>query len=231
MDPEPLNKESFEEFKDSFSYGMRSDLNFKFIKALSEHEASEFFQELLWELSTSLDDGNLSRLLEHVYKWQVTAYDGHGRWTYEDGPFTRMEKPISESTIGLIASSGHFVEDDDPQPFGVIDMTQEEATGRIVDFLKNEPVLSRIPADTPLEKLKVRHGGYDIRSAQVDPNVVFPLERLRELRDEGLIGELSPTAFSFVGATSQRKLLNRVGPEWVKIFQQSDMEGVILIPV
>lgn len=231
MDPENDKRESLEDFKNSFSYGSRTDLNFKFLEALSDEEASQFFQELLWKLSDSFDDGNFNRLLEHVFVWQMKAYDGHSRWTYEEGPFTRLKKPISDSTIGLVTSSGHFVEGQDPEPFGVKEMTQEEATERIVDFLKGTPELSVIPMDTPIEMLQVRHGGYDIRSAQADPNVTFPLERLRELREEGVIGGLSPMAFSFLGATSQRKLLNHVGPEWVEGIQGQGVDGVILVPV
>jgi hypothetical protein len=73
------------------------------------------------------------------------------------------------------------VEGDDPQPFGVTDMSQKEALMRISEFLKEEPPLSRIPIDTPREKLRVRHGGYDIRAAQLDLNTVFPLDRILEL--------------------------------------------------
>jgi hypothetical protein len=131
----------------------------------------------------------------------------------------------------LVTSSGHFVEGQDPEPFGVKGMTSEEASARIVDFFRVEPELSVIPMDTPMENLHVLHGGYDIRSAQADPNVVLPLERLRELSDEGVIGELSPQAFSFIGTTSQRRLLKLVGSEWVERIQGQGVDGVILVPV
>jgi D-proline reductase (dithiol) PrdB len=231
VDPKKDRGESFEEFKNSFSYGARTDLNFKFIKGLTEQDASKFFQDLLWNLSESFDKGDCNQLLEYVFEWQVKAYDGHGRWTYEEGPFTRLEKPISDSMIGLVTSSGHFVEGEDPEPFGVKGMTQEEATERIVDFLNATPELSVIPVDTPIDMLNVRHGGYDIRSAQADPNVAFPLERLRELREEEVIGGLSPMTFSFVGATSQQIFLDHVGPEWVERIQGQGVDGVILVPV
>ena len=41
---DPQN-ESFQGFKDSFAYGSRTDLNFKFLKALSSDEAAEFFAD------------------------------------------------------------------------------------------------------------------------------------------------------------------------------------------
>ena len=45
-------------------------------------------------------------------------------------------------------------------------------TGRIMEFLKAPPQLSAIPTDTPATALRVRHGGYDVRAAQADANVV-----------------------------------------------------------
>jgi hypothetical protein len=84
-----------------------------------------------------------------------------------------------------LSSSGHFVEGDDPKPFGMENMSQKEAEDRIIDFLKEEPLLSEIPIQTPENKLRVRHGGYDIHGAKTDPNVNFPITRLRELEDDG----------------------------------------------
>ena len=36
------SQESFDEFKGSFSYGSRTDLNFKFLAGLSEEDAARF---------------------------------------------------------------------------------------------------------------------------------------------------------------------------------------------
>lgn len=223
--------ESFEDFKNSFAYGSRTDLNFKFLKALPAEDAAKFFQDLLWKLSDSFDDGNFERLVEHVYQGQVQAYNTKGAWTYDTCTFTPLQKPISESRLALITSTGHFVEDDDPEPFGIKNMTQEEAAAKIDDFLRAAPVLSSIPVDTPKEKLKVRHGGYDIRGVQRDPNVAFPIERLRELEQEGIIGELTPTAYSFVGATAQTPLIKKVGPQWVRLLKKQQVDAALLVPV
>ena len=224
-------QESFAEFKNSFAYGSRSDLNFKFLKNLSDADAAQFFQDLLYQLSDTFDDGDLGRLLDHVFAWQTRANAGPSRWTYADGPFTPLRKPLAACRVTLLTSSGHFVEGDDPEPFGIQNMTQEEAAARINDFLKEEPVLSILPADTPAERLRVRHGGYDIRSAQADPNVAFPLERLRELAQEGHIGELAANAYSFVGACAQTLLLKHAGPKWVEQLRAQEIDAAVLVPV
>jgi hypothetical protein len=46
MDADPI-PESFKGFKNSFSYGSRTDMNFNFLKNLSEEDAAQFFQDLL----------------------------------------------------------------------------------------------------------------------------------------------------------------------------------------
>jgi D-proline reductase (dithiol) PrdB len=223
---------SFEAFKNSFSYGSRNDLNFKFLKALSDQEAARFFQELLWKLGDALDDGDFTRVVDHAYEWQVRAYSGgEAKWSYDDGPFTALRRPLSQSRLTFLTSSGHFFERDDPQPFEVAGMTQEEATERIVEFLRSEPQLSAIPTTASREELRVRHPGYDVRGARLDPNVVFPLERLRELEEEGVIGELAPEAYSFVGACSQRRLLGQTGPQWVETIRKQAVDGVLMVPV
>jgi hypothetical protein len=230
MDSDPL-PESLEGFKNSFSYGSRTDMNFKFLKNLSEKDAAQFFQDLLWKLGDASNDGMLNPIIEHIYQWQVNAYRGKLHWEYEDAPITRMSKPLSPARLGLLTISGHFVEGDDPQPFGVTDMSQKEALMRISEFLKEEPPLSRIPIDTPREKLRVRHGGYDIRAAQLDLNTVFPLDRILELEKEGKIGEVMKIAYSFVGASSQYLLMNKAIPKWIDLLKDHGVDGMILVPV
>jgi hypothetical protein len=226
------DQESFVEFKNSFSYGSRCDLNFKFLKALSADDAALFFQALLWKVGDSIDDGDIGPLIALVQEWQALAYSASvARWSYDEGPFTVLPKSVSESRLDLLTSSGHFVEGQDPQPFGVENMSQEEATQRIVTFLRVAPELSEIVLDTPTDRLRVRHGGYDIRGSQADPNVSMPLYRMASLVQEGVIGELVDPVYSFVGAAAQMRLLREKGPEWVRRIQEQRADGVILVPV
>ncbi len=224
--------ESFLDFKNSFSYGSRGDLSFKFLKSMSESDGAWFLQELLNLLGETLNDGDVGRLVDHVIAGQRLAYAGPSpSWQYADGPFAPLTKPVSAARLALITSSGHFMDGDDPMPFGVQDMTQAEATERINDFLKAKPDLSTIPWDAPAAQLRVRHPGYDIRGAMADYNVTLPLDPLRALAAEGRIGGLTPTAYSFVGAAAQLPLVKRTGPEWVARLQEDGAEAALLVPV
>ncbi len=124
--------ETLEQFKNSFAYGTRTDLLFKFLKDLSGEAAAEFLAGLLTKVGESADDGDVARMLDHVYARQVRAYAPHAdaahnsAWVYESGPFTPLGKPLSDARVALGSSSGHFVAGDDPEPFGVKHMSQEQ---------------------------------------------------------------------------------------------------------
>jgi len=225
--------ERLEEFKASFSYGSRSDLNFKFLKYLPDEEVAEFFRRLLVLLGDAYDTGDVAPLVQLAYETQVAGYAAEGdddRWRYDDRPFTALQRPLAEATVGLLTSSGHFVAGDDPEPFGVAAMSQAEAERRVDDFLRSAPTLSAIPRDTPAEELRVRHPGYDPRSTRRDPNVTFPRDRLLELAAAGRVGRVAETLFSFTGATAQGRL-RRLLPEWIDRLRATRIDALLLVPV
>ena len=225
-----MDNETFSEFKNSFSYGYRSDLNFKFFKGLSDEEAATFIQGLFSKVVEAMDSGNWQPVAEHVIAGQKLSYDKPASFAYDDTPFTPLSKPLGQMKLGLLTSSGHFVAGDDPRPFGKENMTQFEAMVRIQEFLREAPTLSTIPMGTPPENLRVRHGGYDVNGAAADPNVVLPLAHLQAVAAEGVIGELAENAYSFVGASAQTPLLKRNAPQWAEMLKQQGIEGMLLVP-
>ncbi|MEX2279209.1 MAG: glycine/sarcosine/betaine reductase selenoprotein B family protein [Acidimicrobiia bacterium] len=226
--------ESFDEFKNSFAYGTRNDLSFKFLKKLDGEEAAEFLRLVLFEVGELFDGAAPERLIDLVYEWQVRAYQpelDEGRpWTYEDRPFAPLERSLGESTLGLVTSSGHFPSGEDPTPFGVQNMSQVEATSRIDDFLRATPELTVIPRDIPETELRVRHPGYDIRSVVRDPGVAFPRSLLVEAERSGVIGRLHDEMFSFVGACAQGRI-RREAPGWVERWKAAGIDVLLLVPV
>ncbi|MDK1016460.1 MAG: glycine/sarcosine/betaine reductase selenoprotein B family protein [Actinomycetota bacterium] len=230
----PQPQESFEEFRQSFFYGRRGDLNFKFFKDLPDDDVASFIQIVLDRLGDAYDTGDVLPLIEAAFEAQVAGYapdpGTSPKFFFDDGPFTPCEMSVTNARVGLLATSGHFVHGDDPEPFGEAAMTQAEAEARIGEFMSAAPVLSEIPSDTATPALRVRHGGYDIRSAVRDPNVAFPIDRLREARDDGRVGSLAETFFSFPGATAQGRL-RKVLPGWVERIHDEDIDVMLLVPV
>ncbi|WDP92523.1 MAG: hypothetical protein HUN04_23485 [Desulfobacter sp.] len=226
-------KETFEAFIKSFFYGSRSDLSFKFMSDFSEDQASDFIRGLFAALINAVDDDDLSLVKQRVMAGQAEAYGGgHLKgFTYGEGPFVPLEKPLSQATLSLLTSSGHFVAGDDPAPLGVEGMTQAEAEARIMEFIKEPPQLSVIPFGTAADSIRVRHGGYDIRAVQKDYNVAFPLAPMKALQEEGRFKSLTPAAFSFVGACAQKRLIKETLPRWTDAMQSQGADAVVLVPV
>ena len=236
-DPTSDPPESIEQLRKSFFYGSRSNLDFKYLKDLDDPAFGDFLEQLLAAVSTTMDDGDPGAVIDVARRWQIQAYRGHlgdpsdFAHRYDDVPINSMSKPLSEARLALMTSSGHFVEGDDPKPFGVERMTQAEAEARIGDFLKAAPSLSSVPVDVDVADLRVRHGGYPTAPMRADHQVGFPIGHLADLVSDGVIGAVTQTAYSFVGAASQVRLKKKVAPEWARRLADDGADAVLLIPI
>ncbi len=229
--------ETIAELRKSFFYGSRKNLNYKFVNDLTDAEFGDFLEEYFQAAGTIINDGNAAALADVHYRWQVQAYRGHlgdpasFAHRHDDTPWAPMAKPLSESRIALITSSGHFVDGDDPKPLGVENMTQDEAEDRIMEAIKEPPALSVIPSNTPFDQIRVRHGGYPVDGAAADPQVVLPLRILESLASDGVIGEFADTSYSFVGAAAQGPIKKRIGPEWAEMLRAAEVDAALLVPI
>ena len=229
--------ETIAELRNSFFYGSRKNLNYKFVNDLSDAEFGDFLDEYFTAAGVMTDTGDTSALMDVHYRWQVVGYRGHlgepdtFAHRHSDTPWATMAKPLSESRIALITSSGHFVDGDDPKPLGIENMSQEEAEDRIMETIKEPPSLSVIPSDTAFEQIRVRHGGYPVEGAVADPQVVLPLRIMESLETTGVIGEFAQDSYSFVGAAAQGPIKKRIGPEWAEMLRDAEVDAVLLVPI
>ncbi len=226
-------KETFEEFRRSLSYGTRTDLLFKVLggRNLSDGEVAEFFRGLLELLGDAFDTGDYETIRDYCFRWQVTGYtprEGTSpQFQYDTAPWAPLAKPLNQVRLALISTGGVFVEGHDP--LGPNGPSQQEAVLHIQEFLRGDPTLATIPRDTPAALLRVRHPGYDIRGALRDHNVVFPIDHLKALETEGAIGSLADEAYSFVGATSQIRLLKEHAPSWAEQLRAKGVDAALLV--
>lgn len=229
--------ESIAELRQSFFYGTRSNLDFKFVLNLSDAEFGDFLQDLFASLSETMNSGDPTPAIEAAHEWQVRAHAGQNQTpekfahVYDDSPIAKLGKPLSECRVALLTSSGHYVVGDDPKPLGVANMSNEEARTRVLDFLKEAPTLSTIPMDTATEDLRLLHPGYPVEAALQDSGVNLPLQHLRQLADAGEIKSTTANAHSFVGAASQLKLKKHQAPLWADQLRDEGADVVLLVPV
>jgi len=98
---------------------------------------------------------------------------------------------------------------------------------------EGDPAFREIPSGVDLRDLKITHNYYDHRDADRDINVVFPIQRLRELEAKKLVGGISPRHFSFMGHITGRHLgtlVKRTGPEVARLLREDSAEAVFLTP-
>lgn len=89
-----------------------------------------------------------------------------------------------------------------------------------------------IPADTAADDLIMTHisTNFDRIGFQQDINVVFPLDRLRELVGRGIIGSLAHYHYSFMGATDPLQLED-TARDLARIMKNDGVNAVLLVPV
>lgn len=135
------------------------------------------------------------------------------RWVVnETVPWTPLKKPVAQCKVALMASGG-IVFRDQPR------------------FQREDASYRRIPKDARREDLDIWHFGYPTTDAKRDPNCVFPLERLRELESEGVIGELCDPAFSFMGGIySARKVREELAPKVLEELKHAHVDAFYLVP-
>jgi D-proline reductase (dithiol) PrdB len=73
--------------------------------------------------------------------------------------------------------------------------------------------------------------GFDRTAVLEDINVVFPIERLREMVAAGRIGELAPDFYSFMGAQRDTKpIKERTAPDVADLLIGAQVDVVLLTP-
>lgn len=133
-------------------------------------------------------------------------------------PWTSFDTTLSRARITLVSTAGIRLASDPPFD---------------VDAPLGDPSFRVIPTDTRLEGLRISHTHYGHQRAERDLNVVFPLERLRELAAEGVIGALGPRAYSFGFTIQTRELIDEdVGTarELARRLLADEVDAVIFSP-
>ena len=71
---------------------------------------------------------------------------------------------------------------------------------------------------------------FDHTGFQQDWNLVFPLDRLRELAAEGAIASLADFHYSFMGATNPMQMEDQAA-QIAGLLQKDEVNAVLFVPV
>ncbi|RMF08021.1 MAG: hypothetical protein D6762_06465 [Candidatus Neomarinimicrobiota bacterium] len=91
--------------------------------------------------------------------------------------------------------------------------------------------LRLLPADTDPGRLQFAHDHYDHRYVEADRNVLIPLDRLRELVQEGFLGSVTESWISFMGYQPDiRRVLRQLIPQIRDQVRMMEAEAALLVP-
>lgn len=126
-------------------------------------------------------------------------------------PYTPRSRELKETAFALVSTAGVHLREQ--EPFNV----DGDNSWRL------------IPGDVQAYQLMVTHEHYDHSDADKDINCIFPIDRLRELAQEGIIGGVSDKHLGFMGYSQHlRDLYERSAPEMAKIILRSKADAVLL---
>ena len=89
------------------------------------------------------------------------------------------------------------------------------------------------PKDTYVSNIRFSHLTEQfLPAARKDPNCVFPIEPLRRLEKEGVVGEIAQDMLSCMGAVySQRRTREELVPQVLENFQAQGVDIAFLVPL
>jgi len=97
-----------------------------------------------------------------------------------------------------------------------------------------DPSFREIPADADVSRLVDLHRSetFDHADMRDDPNLVFPIDRMRELAARGRIGSVNRRHLSFMGGiTAPGRLVKATAPEAARLLVGDAVDAALLIPV
>jgi D-proline reductase (dithiol) PrdB len=122
--------------------------------------------------------------------------------------------PLSERRVSLVTTAGlHRMGD---PPFSAIDLSYRV-----------------IPGTTAASDLTMTHSSihFDRTGFRQDTNVVFPIDRLRELESEGVVGSLADFHYSLMGAGWPPAAIEPTARELATRLREDGVDAVCLVPV
>ncbi len=83
---------------------------------------------------------------------------------------------------------------------------------REMPFLHGTPEFRELPSSLPTSDIRMSHVSinFDRAGFQRDINVAYPIDRLRELANEGVIGSVADTHYSVMGSTDPATMTETV---------------------
>ncbi len=151
--------------------------------------------------------------LASIDEWMRSYLEELQCITFASTPWVGDGRPLGERRIAIVSTAGLQRRGDRP-------FASDAADYRV------------LPGDSTAADIVMSHVSveYDRTGFQLDLNVVFPIDRLRELAAEGVIGSVADFHYSVMGATSPDEM-EPAAHELSGLFKADAVNSVLLVPV
>lgn len=142
-----------------------------------------------------------------------------GRYAIDPVPCAPLRRPLAEARLAVVTTAGLHTREQTPFDHAI----------NLGDTSYRE-----IPGDIDVQTLLESHesDAFDHAGVTADRNLVFPLDRLRELVQGGEIGRLNRRHFSFMGSIiNPRRLIDVTAPEVARALREDAVDCALLTPV
>ncbi|CAN5323558.1 glycine/sarcosine/betaine reductase selenoprotein B family protein [soil metagenome] len=126
----------------------------------------------------------------------------------------KLSKPLSESRLTFVSTAG--VQPKNTMPFDTVHPVGDYS-------------FRRVPSDSKTSDLEIHQLKYPTFGAEKDLNVIFPIERLRELVKENFIDGLTENFFSFIGYNMDAERLENTLAEDIADAVEAEKPDVVLL--
>lgn len=149
------------------------------------------------------------RLFLKLYRWR----------RIDPVPWTPLRKSLSKSRLALVSTAAFRLPDQPPFDFSI---------------KGGDPSFRVIPCGVDCGVLYDTHPSthFDHTGLHQDPNVAFPIDRVRELVAWGRLGAVNERHLSFMGAiTAPGRLIHETAPEAARLLVEDEVDVALLVPV
>ncbi len=131
-------------------------------------------------------------------------------------PLAKLSKPLHNARLAFVSTAG--VQPRNTMPFDTVHPVGDYS-------------FRRVPTDAKTSDLEIHQLKYPTFGAERDLNVIFPIERLRELTAEKFIGSLTNNFFSFIGYNMDaERLESTLAEEIAEAVEGENADVALLAP-
>lgn len=162
------------------------------------------------------ENSSASQLRPGLWETVNERYPGSMISNSDAVPLVLLEKPLSECRLSFVSTSG--VQPKTSLPFDTVHP--------VGDY-----TFRRVPSDSRTEDLEIHQLKYPTFGAREDLNVIFPIERLQEFAQEGVIGGLTENFYTFIGYNMDpERLQNTLAKNLAAAIAEEKPDAVIAAP-